>query len=177
MREEKEIYPQRTSELAAIDAGLEKNVKTYIVMSPTIYGLGTGSFNTSSIQLPVYIRTAISEGQPIVVGDGAGVWDYVHIADLVLLYEIILDKLLSGEDIPYGKKGIYFSATGRFSWSEAAVQVGRAGMEVGALKTSDVKSVSLDEAADKFGGLPTQLAEVFASKCVTLIDSMLLLTD
>ena len=39
-RNEQQPYGQRTSELGVIDAGLETGVKTLVIMSPTIYGIG-----------------------------------------------------------------------------------------------------------------------------------------
>ena len=93
-------------------------VKTTIIMSPTIYGLGTGLFNKLSIQIPVMIRAFIKSGQPEVIGEGKGQWDYVHVADLARLYEILLVKILKGEEIPTGEKGILFSGTGRYSFAE-----------------------------------------------------------
>jgi nucleoside-diphosphate-sugar epimerase len=164
-REAKEPYFLRAGDLAAIDTGLEKNVKTYIISSPTIYGTGTGLFHNSSIQIPVLTKTAIAEGQSIVIGEGAGVWDYIHISDVALLYETLIDKLLNGTDLPSGKKGIYFCGTGRFSWAELSSRIAKAGVEAGALKTTDIKSLGLEEAAQKFGGFPPQLVELgFTSK-------------
>ena len=49
-------YAQRTAELSVIEVGLELGVDTLIIMSPTIFGIGGGLFNTASIQIPAYIR-------------------------------------------------------------------------------------------------------------------------
>jgi nucleoside-diphosphate-sugar epimerase len=76
------------------ETGVELGVKTYIVMPPTIFGIGTGLLNKLSIQAPTILRSAIKAGQAEVIGDGKAQWDHVHIADLVLLYELILSKLL-----------------------------------------------------------------------------------
>jgi nucleoside-diphosphate-sugar epimerase len=55
-------------------------------------------------------------GRPEYIGDGAGVWDYVHIQDLVQLYEhVLLDWAEGRKAIPVGEKGIIFSATGSFN--------------------------------------------------------------
>ena len=92
--------------------------------------------------------------------------DYVHIADLVALFEILLEKAISGEDIPTGKQGIYFSGTGRFSWRKLTELVGIAGVEIGALKSAEPKEVSSEYISEKSGlPWPVQLFElVFASK-------------
>ncbi|OBT64207.1 hypothetical protein VE03_06898 [Pseudogymnoascus sp. 23342-1-I1] len=159
-REATEPYQQRTTDLVAIDAGLEANVPTHLIMSPTIYGEGTGKFNRSSIQLPTLIRTFIKLGHGVVMGDGAGVWDNVHVADLAPLYELLLAKALAGEKIPSGKRGIYFSETGDHSWKELSQGLADELHKQGVLKTNEVKSISLQEGADLWSGGEKQYAEL-----------------
>lgn len=74
-RNELFAYPQRTSELGVVDAGIELGVKTVVIMSPTIYGRGTGIFNKSSIQVPAFVSVALEQGQAIIVGEGKGEWE------------------------------------------------------------------------------------------------------
>jgi nucleoside-diphosphate-sugar epimerase len=134
-------------------------------MSPTIYGKGSGKFNRNSIQLPTIIRAAIKSGQVIVNGAGTGVWDAVPIADLAPLYELLLAKVLAGENIPSGKRGIYFSETGDYSWRQLSEGLAAELFKQGLVKTAEVKSVSLQEAADQWSGGNTQVAELdFGSK-------------
>lgn len=80
------VYAQRTTDLVAIDEGIERGVKTYLIMSPLIYGLGLGLFNRHSIQLPSITCSAIQRVQVDVIGPGDGAWDQVHINDLACLY-------------------------------------------------------------------------------------------
>jgi len=149
MRNDQQPYGQRTSELGVIDEGLKLGVKTLVIMSPTIYGAGTGEFNRSSIQVPGYVQATIANGQAVVVGEGKGVWDNVHVEDLADLYTLCLLNILerSGADIPTGKKGIIFSGTARHTWKELAQGVADAAYEAGKIKTKEVKSVSLEEGA------------------------------
>lgn len=165
MREEREVYAQRTTDLVTIETGLEQDVKTYLIMSPTIYGLGTGLFNKKSIQLPTIIRTAIKKGQVDVIGEGTGAWDAVHIQDLATLHELLLAKVLQGEDIPSGKEGIFFSETGDYTWMQLAEGLANELHRQGILKTADVGHLSLQEAAKEWGSGSPQYAELrFASK-------------
>ena len=165
MRNEKQPYPQRQTDLVVIETGLRAGVKTYIIMSPLIYGIGTGHFNKLSIQIPTMIRAALKTKQAEVIGSGKGTWDHVDIADLAMLYEIIAQKLLTGEDLPSGEKGIYFSANGRHTWLEVAQGLADALFKLGISKTEEVKNVSLEEAAGRWIGGETLLAELaFASK-------------
>lgn len=82
-RQKGQLYPQRTSELGVVDVGVETGVKVLVIMSPTIYGKGTGVFNKSSIQVPSYVKTTLANGQGVIVGEGKGIWDNVHVDDLV----------------------------------------------------------------------------------------------
>ena len=112
MRNEKQPYHQRQSDLTVVETGLDFGVKTYIIMPPTIYGIGTGHFNQQSIQIPAMIRSALKTKQAEVLGDGKASWDHVHVVDLANFYECAVQKLLAGEDLPSGRKGIYFAANG-----------------------------------------------------------------
>ncbi|TVY45303.1 Uncharacterized protein LOCC1_G003149 [Lachnellula occidentalis] len=170
-REALQVYAQRTTDITVVETGLSAGVKTTIVMSPTIYGVGSGLFNKLSIQVPRLLRTAIQAGYSAMVGDGKGVWDYVHVADLARLYELLLNKVLKGEELPSGEKGILFSATGSYSWAELANGIGSALAELGAIKTSEVKSISLSEAAGKWWeGEETIVELCFASNSRTSSD-------
>lgn len=145
-------YPQRTSELGVIDAGLELGVKTIVIMSPTIYGRGTGAFNRSSIQVPAFISAALTQGQAVVVGEGNGEWDNVHVQDLAELYALVLHHILTaaGPALPTGKKGILFSGARRHRWLDIAAGVGRAAHARGLLPTAEVRHLSLAEGAAVF---------------------------
>lgn len=120
-------------------------------MAPTIYGVGSGLFNKRSIQIPAFAATALDNGRPVVVGDGKGEWDNVHVQDLAALYEILAIRALEGgEDLPWGKKGIIFAAVGRFSWGEVARRVARACHDAGVLPDLPVESLSLAEGTKLF---------------------------
>ncbi|KAI1379308.1 NAD dependent epimerase/dehydratase family protein [Hypoxylon crocopeplum] len=142
-------YLQRTTELGVVDTGLELGVKTLVIMSPTIYGRGTGLFNAGSIQIPSYTRCVLKHGHAVVVGDGKGVWDHVHIEDLAELYLVMIRQILEkgGESVPTGKKGIIFSGNGRHSWLEMTQAVADALYEEGKMADRRVESISLTEGA------------------------------
>lgn len=170
-RENIEAYAQRTTDLVVVQTGLKTDVKTYIIMSPTIWDVGAGLFNASSIQIPISIRAALKAGTSEVIGEGEGTWDHVSISDLVLLYELVLVKVLTGEEIPSGEKGIYFSANGRFTWKEMSRRIADAGFSLGVLRSDEVRSIDLDEAATEWAGGSKQVAELgFASNSRTQAD-------
>ena len=153
-REAGEQYPQRTTDIVAIDTGLAENVPTYILMPSSIWGKGTGHFNKRSVQVPSLCRAAITARFSAVIGDGAGLGDHVHVVDLAQVYENILDTLLTGkkERLPSGKGGIYFCETGQHTWRVVAEGIAKAGKAKGLLDTAEVKEVGLDEGAKLFAG-------------------------
>ena len=136
---------------------------------PTIYGPGSGPFNRLSIQIPTMIRTAIAKGRAEVIGAGADTWNEMHISDLVLLYELVLAKILAKDPaVPQGEMGIVFSEAGDFTWRGLSEEIGKAGRNLGALKSDDVREISLREGAESWSGGDLQLAELgFASKSVS----------
>lgn len=171
-RNEKQTYAQRQTDLTVVQTGIETGVKTYIIMSPTIYGIGTGQFNKLSIQIPSMIRAALKSKQAEVIGDGKGEWDHVHIADLMMLYEIIVARVLAGEELPSGENGIFFSENGKHSWMELAQGLGDALKVTGISESQEVKSIDLKEGAERWTGGNELLAELaFASKYVIILFS------
>ena len=148
-REALDPYPQRTTELGVIDAGLDLGVKTLVIMSPLIYGIGNGLFNKISVQIPAYITSILTHQRAAVVAEGKGVWGYVHVEDLAELYKIAVVDVLenAGKNLPVGKKGIIFSDNGRFTWREVVQGVVDVLHEQGKVPDRQVESVSLAEGA------------------------------
>lgn len=164
-RDNIEPYPQRTTDLVVVETGEIEDVPTTIIMSPTIYGVGSGKFNRLTIQYPLQMKAAVASGRAEYVGDGRGVWDFVHITDLAQLYEIVLlDRVQGQRAIPVGEKGFIFSGTGTFTWKDVAQRIAKAGIKLGQLTDTETRSISLEEAAVKWVRGDEQLCELgFAS--------------
>ncbi|KAH6603780.1 nad dependent epimerase dehydratase family [Trichoderma cornu-damae] len=170
-REEHEKYPQRTCDIAVVTAGEKFDVPTYILMSPTIYGTGTGVFKKRSIQVPFLARRALNKGYAEYIGDGTGVWDHAHIDDTAKLYELLLEKLFAHADVPSGRRGIYFAGNGRHSWKQVSDGIARAGYAAGVLKEAEARAIRLgDMVRDTPGGSEQFLELGFASRSVTNAD-------
>ncbi|KAJ3049596.1 hypothetical protein HK097_009431 [Rhizophlyctis rosea] len=163
-------YDQRTADLTVLQTGLSVSVKTYIIMAPTIFGIGSGHFKKISIQIPIMIRSALKRGQAEVIGSGDGCWTHVHIEDLVSLYELLLGKVLKGEEVPNGEEGMYFAETGEHSWGEISRRVGVIGEELGVLKTKEVVDVTLEDVKGWCGGSEYITEVAFASNARCLAD-------
>lgn len=163
-RDEDVPYAQRTSDVVVTEVGLEYGVKTYILMMPCIYGIGA-SPSHEFCHVPILIRSGLKLGKVPVVGDGSAIWDHVHIEDMAACYELILNGILTGQTIPSGKEGIFFVENGEHSWREIAQRVAQAGVAVGALKTTELQSLSLAESKEILGRGWGLIAEIgWASK-------------
>ena len=147
---ERYTYPQRTTDLTVVDLGSATGVKTYIFISPIIYGEGGGQFHKMTHQVPEMIRSATKEEQAWIVGKGEGIKNNVYIMDLALLYEVFLAAILDPETrVPSGKDGIFFTENGEHTWKEVGQGIAQAGVEMGVLKSEEVKSLSLEEATER----------------------------
>lgn len=155
-REAEERYIQRTCDLTVIETGIACNVRTFILMSPTIYGEGSGWFNRHSMQIPGIMKASLQTGYTVIIGSGEAEWDHVHVEDLVQLHLLLLLRLVDAKDgrshtsnaeLPSGARGIYFTGTGHQSWLEVSQRVAKEGHSLGYLPTDEVKSVILLEGA------------------------------
>lgn len=146
--EQEEMYAQRTAELGVVDEGLALGVKTLIIMSPAIYGDGSGLFKKTSMQT-FRILATLKMKRAFVVSDGDNTYGHVHIDDLADLYQLALIEILdrAGEAIPTGKKSIIFSATGEGTILEQAELIAAAAQEQRLLPEKRVHRLSLEEAA------------------------------
>jgi nucleoside-diphosphate-sugar epimerase len=150
--EAKEPYGQRTSELAVVDTGLEFGIKTLVIMSPVIYGIGTGLYKKIGASI-FFLRGIVSAGSGLVVGKGDGVWNHVHIEDVADLYVLILRKLVEngGAGVPTGKKGIIFSANGDHSRLEQTKDAVEGASKHGLISDTTISHIDLNKGSEIFG--------------------------
>jgi nucleoside-diphosphate-sugar epimerase len=109
-----------------------------VVIRPTlIYGRGIGVAATS-IQLPKLIDIARKAGVPGHVGPGLNIWSNVHIADVVDLFLLALDKAEPGS--------LFYAENGEASFKSVAQSIGRM-LGLG----ERTKSWTIGEAVDVLG--------------------------
>lgn len=121
-------------------------------MSPVIYGIGTGLYQKTGASM-FFIRGIVSAGSGLVIGKGEGVWDHVHIEDVADLYVLIVRRLVedNGAGVPFGKRGIIFSANGAHSRLEQTKDSVEGAHKHGLISDTSISHVDLDEGARKFG--------------------------
>ncbi|KAF3800035.1 hypothetical protein GCG54_00015618 [Colletotrichum gloeosporioides] len=92
-----EWYAQRASELIVLRTGDDLNV------------------NAAGLMIPLTMAFVLEQGYAFSCGNGTGVFDWVHIADLADLYVLCVLNIIQtgGENIPTGRRGIIFPAVGR----------------------------------------------------------------
>jgi nucleoside-diphosphate-sugar epimerase len=69
------------------------------------------------VQLPKLIDVARKHGVPRHVGRGANIWSHVHIADVVDLYLLALDKAAAGS--------LFYADSGEANFKSVAQSIGR----------------------------------------------------
>jgi len=150
--------PHRNVDLFIINSADENPLlKTVIIIPPLIYGIGTGLFNRTSIQLPCLIKAALKRHKAEMIGPGEATWNSVHIDDLCDAYMIIFDQLIAtyGPDAkptvqrnPYlttGREGYYFAENGTYTWRQLSEKIGEVLYKKGIAKSSEVTSFPDDE--------------------------------
>ncbi|KAK6086925.1 NAD dependent epimerase dehydratase family protein [Seiridium cupressi] len=159
-RQSFEVYPQRTTDITVVETGEALGVSTYIVMAPTLFGLGTGPFNRYSIPIGAMLGPTLKQGHVAVLGEGKTVWSHIHIKDVAALFMVLLKNIELENDVPKGRKGIYFSATGEHTHLEFSERMAQACYELKLLPSASVKQVDLEEAANNWVNGIQNMAEL-----------------
>ncbi|KAH7173127.1 uncharacterized protein B0J16DRAFT_389014 [Fusarium flagelliforme] len=150
-KENAEGWITRAVDVAAINAGEEFDVRTAIVNPPIIYGKGTGPPHQTSIQIPALIKVSLHFKQAVVVGDGQGVWNYIHINDVSSFYCHLVQLILDNRPLKFGKTGYYFPESGEVSWREISERIAEAGFAQGLFEKQDLKPLTTDDLCQAIG--------------------------
>ncbi|KAF9969057.1 hypothetical protein BGZ73_008777 [Actinomortierella ambigua] len=112
----------RDVELVVLDPELNKVADTYIISPPTIWGVGSGPVNRTSIQIPAQIRNALQQRKVYRVGKGLNRWSKVHVADLADFYvRLTIKSIEQPNNLPKGnREGYYFVENGEFAYGDVS---------------------------------------------------------
>src|SRR4051794_11233624 len=111
--------PEKAGRVAidqSVLATAKSGVRSIVIRPTLVYGRGLGVAGTS-IQLPRLIDVAKKHGVPRHVGRGLNIWSNVHIADVVDLFMLALDKAPTGS--------LFYAENGEASFKSVAQSVGR----------------------------------------------------
>jgi nucleoside-diphosphate-sugar epimerase len=117
--EDRAFTPQPEKAMrVAIDASVlgAKDIRGIVIRPTLIYGRGLGVAATS-IQLPKLIAIAKKHGVPRHVGRGRNIWSHVHIADVVDLFLLALDKAKAGS--------LFYAESGEANFKSVTQSIGR----------------------------------------------------
>jgi nucleoside-diphosphate-sugar epimerase len=97
-------------------AAAKDGLRTIVIRPTLIYGRGIGVTSTS-VQLPRLIDVAKKHGVARHVGPGLNIWGHVHIADVVSLYLLALDKAKPGS--------VFYAENGEANFKSVTQSIGR----------------------------------------------------
>jgi nucleoside-diphosphate-sugar epimerase len=110
--------PLRAGRVALNDAVLAasaQDIRTMVICPSLIYGTGRG-VTRDSMQIPWLIELARKYAIGRHVGAGRNIWSNVHIDDLVVLYQLALEKAPAG--------AFYYAENGENSMLEVSAAIG-----------------------------------------------------
>ena len=107
-------YPIRAIDNFMFSAAENLSVKTALVVSPMIYGLGRGPVNQRSIQIPSLVNATSKRQKGLQVGPGESRWSNIHVADLSRIFLRLVEKAVEGNEDgdTWGANGLYFTGVG-----------------------------------------------------------------
>lgn len=128
--------PHRLVDLEVFAAAKTGQVRTYLVVPPTVFGTGLGEFANArpSIQIPRLMHQALMHGRSPMVGEGLNQWANVHVADLAELYLVLLEAALN-DTAPEGLQGLYYPVTEHFEWRVVSERIGEVLFARGLIET------------------------------------------
>ncbi|RPD78127.1 NAD-P-binding protein [Lentinus tigrinus ALCF2SS1-7] len=150
--------PHREVDLIVIDADKEGYVNAYLILPSTIYGLANGPLvdagimNPQSQQIPALILASLSRKRAGMIGEGKNIWNNVQIDDIVHLYEVIWDAILTGKKIGHGKEGYYFGENGEHRLHDVGKAIGKALKELRIAETDEPSTFTKEELDLFFSG-------------------------
>jgi nucleoside-diphosphate-sugar epimerase len=167
--DEKEPYPQRTTEVGVLEAAAAAGVQAVSVNAPLIFGEGTGLFNKQGLVIPLVTMYVIQHGYGWKLNETAN-FDWVHVLDLADIYILLIRTILEREDrgvgyIPSGKQGVFFATVGRTLIKEVNERCLDAAFADGFLpredtpKEKEIHQVELREISDKLTAGHDEVAE------------------
>lgn len=140
------------------DADTSKSaVRTAIVCPPTIYGQGRGPVSGRGRQVYELASFVLKEGYAPRIGRGLARWNNVHVHDLSVVFQLLVEAALDparrDDGEIWGEKGYFLTENGEHSWGDLASLVGKEAHGQGFLdKAPEVKELSYDEAVKSSAG-------------------------
>ncbi|GHJ86682.1 hypothetical protein NliqN6_3084 [Naganishia liquefaciens] len=148
----------RNVDLLILEADARADIRSFIILPSTIYGLNNaelvekGIGNNQSIQMPALIKASIDRKRPGVVGKGHNIWPNVHIKDVAELFMVVYDLALAGNKGNHGRQGYFFAESGEHTLFAVGQTIGQAMVKYKLTDNPEPSTFSKEEIDKYFGG-------------------------
>ncbi|KAH7085876.1 hypothetical protein BKA63DRAFT_500653 [Paraphoma chrysanthemicola] len=122
-----------------IDTAEKHGVRSHIFAPCIVYGESDGFGNKISIQTTAIVKAAKGAGAVYDVNPEDYTWPVCHISDNTALYLRILEEILAGGELGYGRNGYYLASSGSVAWHEIYTAMAKALEKRGVVSSSEVK--------------------------------------
>ncbi|KAI7230819.1 hypothetical protein KC330_g6739 [Hortaea werneckii] len=165
----KEMQMALETNTSIIDAGVEKDVRTYILAPCIVYGKGEGFGNKISIQTVDIVVGAKNARLVYEFPEEGQIWPVCSLEDTIGFIFTMLQSMLTDRNPPHGKTGFYHASTGSVAWHDIYVAMARALKKRGVVATDEI-AVFTQEALEKYAeaqGVETASVRVkIAGRCM-----------
>jgi hypothetical protein len=88
-----------------------EEIKTALIVTPIIYGMGNGPVHRQSVQIPELARLTLQRGRGFQIGKGLNRWSNIHINDLSSLVLKMGEEAIDGDESKslWNLDGVYFA--------------------------------------------------------------------
>ncbi|KAH6986376.1 hypothetical protein BKA56DRAFT_670540 [Ilyonectria sp. MPI-CAGE-AT-0026] len=160
--------PIRLTDVQVIEEGKTQGVTTLVVVTPAVYGRGTGECKKMSIAFPTFIRASI-RNKAVHQFDKNGNPAAVHISDLTAFYGLLMEKIFQGEAIPNGENGYYFAVAHKLYCWDLMQRFAEQLHALGLVEEPKTQTWPSDEMAAASLGVPPMIARIMGTHCTPLI--------
>ncbi|KAJ9097233.1 hypothetical protein QFC21_004902 [Naganishia friedmannii] len=148
----------RNVDLMILEADVRADIRSFIILPSTIYGLNdcdlvaNGIGNNQSIQMPALIKASIDRKRPGMVGKGHNIWPNVHIRDVAELFLVVYDLALAGNKGNHGHQGYFFAESGEHTLFSVGQTIGQAMVKYKLAENPEPTTFTKEEIDKYFGG-------------------------
>ena len=153
-----------------IETAEKLGIRAYIFVPCIVYGRGSGFGNVISIQTVAIVKAASAVRGVYAVERGRSTWPVCHIDDNSGLYFSLLQRILEGREIGFGRKGYFLASSGAVVWEDLYGAMARRLKGKGVIDDKEVKAANGDESILKkmgegIGCGPELVALQLGGKC------------
>ncbi|KXS94225.1 hypothetical protein AC578_10919 [Pseudocercospora eumusae] len=145
--------PVRITNVVVAELSKELGVKSYNIALPTVHGRGFGECRKTSVKIPAYLRLFLKE-RTVYRYEKEASETAAHISDIVDLYALLVQKILSGDSAPEGENGYYFAFSHYAPSWKTNDELARLLLKKGLVDSAEVKTFASDEEAGEKMGIP-----------------------